>query len=375
MTSRERVRAALRFNHPDRVPLDLNITMTAYDALTRFLGVGIGDAPLPNNAMEVVPHPDVLAALGVDMISLKMEEPRQRGPALTETTSDGWGITRRLVRQSAGEYYEVISHPLAGATRDDLARYPWPTVGSNGKATRLRAYAERLYRSTELALVGRFGGPILETACDLLGMEEWHIRIATDRAFIADLLDRISAICAAQDLLGLEAAGEFLEVMKVSGEDLGMQTAPLYSPEVFSDLLLPPLARRWAAVKGWLASHQPAVKVMLHSCGAIRDFIPALLSAGIDVLDPVQPLAKGMDPEGLRAAFGGKMIFHGGIDIQRLLPRGSAEEVAQGTRRCLAGFGADAGGFIAAPSHAVQADVPPSNLRVMAEAVRSWKGE
>jgi uroporphyrinogen decarboxylase len=247
-------------------------------------------------------------------------------------------------------------------------------VGSNGKTFRLRAYAERLYRSTDLALVGRFGGPILETACDLLGTEEWHIRIASDRPFIVDLLDRIGSICAAQDLLGLDAAGDFIEVMKVSGEDLGMQGAPLYSPEVFRDLLLPPLARRWAAVKGWVASHRLEAKLMLHSCGAIRDFIPALLESGIEVLDPVQPLAKGMDPEGLRAAFGGKLVFHGGIDIQRLLPRGSTEEVTRGTRLCLAGFKAGEGGFIAAPSHAVQADVPPSNLRAMAETVRSWKG-
>jgi uroporphyrinogen decarboxylase len=82
-----------------------------------------------------------------------------------------------------------------------------------------------------------------------------------------------------------------------------------------------------------------------------------------------------MDPEGLRAAFGGKLVFHGGIDIQRLLPRGSTKEVANGTRRCLAGFRADAGGFIAAPSHAVQADVPPANIRAMAETVKSWKTE
>ena len=374
MNSRERVRAALAQRAPDRVPIDLNISWTAYRALTDYLALDVGDAPAPNAAMEVIPQPDVLMRLGVDLVSVKLGGASPSEDALPETITDAWGLQRRLVRQTVGEYYEVVSHPLAGASVDDLAGYPWPDLRPPGKADQLREHAQELYRDTELALVGRFGGPILELAADLVGVEEWHVRLLTDRGFIAVLLDQISRVCTAHDLLGLEAAGEFLEIVKVSGEDLGMQSGPLYSPDVFHDLLLPPLRRRWGAVRATLGQANPRTRVMLHSCGAVRDFIPDLIASGIDILDPVQPLALGMDPEGLSRAFGGDLVFHGGIDIQRLLPFAGPQEVAHATHRCLAAFQAASGGFIVAPSHTVQADVPPPNLLAMIGAARTWPG-
>lgn len=375
MTSRERVRAAISHLAPNRVPIDLNITLTAYEKLKGYLGLDIDDATAPNAAMEVIPHPEVLMRLGVDLISVKLGGVKQLGAALPEVITDAWGIKRKLVRQTVGEYYEVVSHPLAGMSIDDLKDFPWPESRPLEKAELLRKNAEGLYRNTDLALVGRFGGPVLELAADLLGMEEWYIRLVTDQGFVADLLDRISQICTAHDLLGLEAAGEFLEIAKVSGEDFGIQRGPLYSPDVFHNILLPPLKKRWSAAHEKLAQVNPRAKIMLHSCGAVRDFIPDLIASGIDILDPVQPLAQGMDPEGLYTAFSGDLVFHGGIDIQQLLPYGSPEEVAVETQRCMAGFRAAGGGFIVAPSHTVQADVPPQNILAMVDAVKNWNGK
>lgn len=370
MTSRERIHAALCFQPVDRVPCDLNLTLRAYERLRDLLGACPGDRPKPNLAMEVIPHPDLLAALGVDCISVKLGGRETAGEPLPETVRDAWGVEHRLVAQPSGHTYEAVSHPLANADRRDLAAYPWPGAEAGRPADLLHAYADDLHRHTDLALVGRFGGPILEIAAGLLGMEEWYVRLATDPDFIRDLLDRIERVCTAHDLAGLDACAGTLSVMKVSGEDFGTQQSLLYSPETIRALLLPVLRRRWDAVRAHRARHGWTAKIMLHSCGAIRPIIPDLLAAGIEVLDPVQPLAAGMDADSLRREFGGRLVFHGGVDVQRLLPRGTPDEVRRETRRVLSAFDGLRGGFIVAPSHAVQADIPPENVVAMTEAVR-----
>ena len=352
----------------------MSLTAAAYRRIKAHLGVGTEDDPAPNTAMEVIPHPDVLSRLGVDCISVRMGEAGQRRGDSQEAVVDAWGVRRALVRQAGGgEYYEAVSHPLARAGRRDLQGFPWPSPAPAAKGEALRAHAAGLSRQTDLALVGRFGGPVLELAADLLGPEEWYIRTADDPDFIRQLLDRISGICTADDLFGVESAGEYLQIVKVSGEDLGMQTGPLYSMRTFCEVLLPPLERRWRAVRKKLEQVNPAAKVMLHSCGSIRSFIPAMIEAGIDILNPVQPLAAGMGPSALMEEHGGRLVFHGGIDIQDLLTRAAPEVVARETRRCLEAFHAERGGFIAAPSHTVQSDVPPENVVAMIDAVKGWR--
>lgn len=377
MTSRERVTASCTFRAPDRVPVDLNLTLFAYQSLLEYLGSRLRAIPQPNAAMEVVPDPSVLRQIGVDLISVKpgREEKLKKGVSvddLPQTTTDGWGITHKLVRQSAGAYYEIVSNPLGGATLADLEDYPWPACDHGGKDAALHDSSQALYCQTDLALVGRFGGPILEIAAGLVGIEEWYLRLATDRPFISALLERISTICTAQDIKGINSCGRYLQIMKVSGEDFGMQTGLLFSRQMFTEIILPPLKRRWRAVRTQLDRVNPEAKIMLHSCGAIRPFIADLLEAGIDIIDPVQPMAHGMDPRELKSEFGNRVVFHGGLDVQHLLPTGTPAEVRRGTIECLEGFEASKGGFILAPSHTVQADVPPQNILAMVEAARSY---
>ena len=370
MNSRQRTIAAINRRPPDRVPIDLNPTLAAYEAIKNHLRLNIPEDLAPNTAMEVIPHPQVLQTLGVDMISVKFPSLSPQGGRLPEERTDEWGLRYRLVRQTLGAYYEVVHHPLANATLADVKEYPWPTADLTPKVDALRRAACDLHEQTDLALVGRFGAPILEIAAHLLGMEEWYVRLATDQDFVRALLDKIAEAATGQDLAGIEAAGEYLQILKVSGEDLGMQTGPLYSMQLFHEVLLPPLRRRWQEAREALLKVSPSAKIMLHSCGGVRTFIPDLIAAGIDILDPVQPLAQGMDPEGLRRDFP-DLVFHGGLDVQRLLPYGSEEEVARQTLQCLQGFQANRGGFILAPSHNVQADVPPRNILAM---IRACKG-
>ncbi len=365
MTSRQRVSAAISQQPPDIVPIDLNVTVQAYQSLLEHLGLAMPDDYSVNGAMEIIPDADVLARLGVDLISVKFPS---SSTGMPESFTDGWGITRKRV----GNYYESVTHPLCDALIDDLESYDWPKLPGEKKMLQLESHAEKIYNETELALVGRFGGPVLELAADLLGMEQWYMRLLTEKEFILRLLNIITDICTEYDLAGIQACGKYLQIMKVSGEDFGVQNATMYSPEVFNEMLLPVLRKRWAKVRQKLQDVGSEAKIMLHSCGSISCFIQALIDAGIDILDPVQPLAKGMEPEKLKGQFGDKIVFHGGVDIQQLLPNGSAEEVYQGTVKCLEGFGADKGGFILSPAHSVQADVPPQNIIAMIEAVKDW---
>jgi len=373
MNSRERVQAAINHQPPDRVPLDLNPTLTAYKNLKRHLGLHIENDLVVNNAMEVIPHPDVLAALGVDVISVKLPGGIDASVELPERLRDAWGIEYRLVRQSVGMHYEAIGHPLADATLADLNSYPWPRPRLGGTIDALHQHARQLYEQTDLALMGRFGAPILEIAAFLLGMENWYIRLAQDQEFIRALLDRISAIVTDYDLAGIEAAGEYLQIFKVSGEDLGTQNGLMFSPKVFHEVLLPPLQHRWDTVREHINRVNASAKIMLHSCGAIRPLIPDLIEAGIDILDPVQPLAHGMEAAGLKADFGDRLVFHGGIDVQRLLPHGTPDEIVGRVQQCLTDFQGHRGGLILAPSHNVQADVPPENLVAMSRTVVDWR--
>jgi len=374
MTSRRRVEMALAHQEPDRVPIDLNLHAASYVALKQYLGLEIeDDDPKPNAAMEVIPHPRVLQKLGVDLTSLKLSSPqrRPRRPMSDDLVEDQWGVGWRHVTQAGGySYLEPVHHPLAKATRADLVRYPWPDPTTLGSDDGLAESAHRLYEATDLALVGRFGGPIIETAVYLLGWEEWLLRTAGQPDFAGELLDRITDIQIALDQTGIRAAGQYLSIFKASGEDLGMQTGPLYSPRCFTNLLLPRLRRRWQAAHDALRRVNSRAKVMLHSCGAIRPFIPDLIDAGVQVLDPVQPQAQGMDGETLKQLFP-RLVFHGGIDIQDVLPHGTPEDVEREVCRCLRAF-APGGGYILAPAHAVQPDVPAENVVAMCRATRRW---
>jgi len=354
--------------------MDFNPHADFYKALKEFLQLQIEDNPSPNSAMEVIPHPKVLDLLGGDLISVKLGSPHRRSSGMLSQglIEDEWGVGWQRVEQPGNStYLEPVYHPLANATRSDLAQYPWPDPAAPGRTDGLAERARALHADTGLALVGRFGGPITETAVHLVGWEEWLVRTAIDPTFAGELLDRITDFQIALDQMGLEATAPLLSIVKASGEDLGMQTGPIYSQETFHELLLPRLRQRWGAVHTILKQHHSHACLMLHSCGGIRPFIPALIDAGVQVLDPIQPHAEGMEAGALKRDFGGKLIFHGGVDIQHVLPRGSVTDVEAEVRRCLDALGPK-GGYILAPAHNVQPDVPPENLVAMYKAARTW---
>ena len=137
--------------------------------------------------------------------------------------------------------------------------------------------------------------------------------------------------------------------------DLGSQAGPLISVSMFRQFVAPYIQEMTDCI------HSLGGKVLYHSCGMIRPFIPDLIEAGIDVLDPIQPIGPSMAPESLKAEFGDRLCFHGGIDVQHLLVRGTPEEIQAEVRRYCTGLGHN-GGYILGPTHLFQPDIPPENI-------------
>lgn len=376
MSSRERVITALAHREPDRVPLSMSITIDAYNDLKQYLGIEIeDDKPSVGHWTDVPIHPLVNEKFGLDVFWLRMGSPKKKhfaAPTDPNMRIDEWGIEwKKVALPKGGYYYEMCKHPLKDATIADLEDYPWPDPNDPGRVEGLREYLKHIHDDTEFAILAKFGGAVFETAWYLRGMEQFFTDLVENPEFVHALFKKLMTIQMGMDKVGLEAAGEYVDILRLSGEDLGSQESTLISLPMFRRMLRPYLQELWAYAKTTLLSKNPNAKIMLHSCGAIRPFIPDWIEMGLDILDPVQPNAKGMDPFELKRDFGDKLSFHGGIDAQHVLPFGTPEEVAMHTRKYIQAL-APGGGYIVAPVHNVQGDVSAENIVAMRDAVEEF---
>ncbi len=375
-TSRKRVEAALNHREPDRVPLDFSITLDAYIRLRDYLGLPPEEKISYDRFFEVRPALDLLEAVSVDMAWVRLHSPKNWSapPPLPDgTVLDIWGVGRKLIDLPNGSHLnEVTYNPWKGLDPADidLDAYDWPDPHAPGYTDGLEEEARHLFEETDFAIMGRFGGPILEIAAYLRGFDQWLMDLALYPSFSRELLERIADIQIALDEAGICAAGQYLSVFKLSGEDLGMQDRPLFSMKTWKEVLLPPLQRRWRAAREVLDRYAPHVKTMLHSDGAIRPFLPDIIASGVEMIDPVQGVCKGMEMDGLKRDFGAQLAFHGGVDTQHLMPFGTVDEVRQGAISVIQALGIG-GGLILGPSHFIQSDVPPENIVALRDAIQS----
>ena len=154
-------------------------------------------------------------------------------------------------------------------------------------------------------------------------------------------------------------------------DDYCSQLGPLFSPQVFRKHVVPYLTEVAARV------HRYDKKFILHVCGAVRPLLPMIIDAGVDMLEPIQIRAAGMDPAGLKRDFGRDLCFYGGLDLQSVLCRGTPAQVAAEARRLIDTLG-EGGGYVFGPGHTyIQVDAPLANVLAMyetANAYRPWRG-
>ena len=197
-------------------------------------------------------------------------------------------------------------------------------------------------------------------------MEEWYISTVIRQDYVAEIFDRQTEI-ALVNLQKLNAiAGDKIDVIFICGTDFGTQSSTFCSTDTFRSLYMPYYQR----VNNWIHENTKW-KTLKHSCGAIEPFIPLLIEAGFDILNPVQCSAVGMDPKHIKQKYGRDIVFWGGgVDTQKLLPFGTPEQVREQVKERCAIFG-EGGGYVFNGIHNIQANTPVENLAAMFEVLRS----
>lgn len=356
MTSRQRLQLAINRSAPDRVPLDLGgsitgLTRASAEQLCQFLGIK-EELKIIVKPLQLVELPEeLLERLHIDTRYIRPIFLNQDG--LETEYVDEWGIKRRL--SSNGLYYDIIEHPLREGTLEEIDRFQWPEPRRREVFQGLEERAKYLYFHTDYAIVGDPLSPALfEPAWYLRGMENFLVDLVQNRRYAEKLLDTLLEFQLQFFGEFLSRVGGYIQVIML-GDDLGTQRAPLFSPELYREIIKPRHRKLFEFIKS-----RSKAKIFLHSCGAIRPFIPDLIDAGVEILNPLQPLAWGMEHSELKREYGGRLCFWGGVDTQGAL-RGSLQEVTVEVERRVNALGRG-GGYVLAPAHNVQPDVPSENI-------------
>ena len=384
MTSRERVLKTLSHEEPDKVPIDLGamrstgIMGIAYNKLKKYLGIQGGYARIYDIGQQLAePEPAILEMFQVDVIDLANtlgELDDQWKPWPLPDGSPGfvhqifypirenneWVLMDRdriAARMPEGcLYFESCNPPLENADSSrDIESYHWHYF-SDEDLKLLEQKAKRLYKETDFAIMGGFGGNILELGQALRGWSNFMMDLGINRSFAEDLMDKLVEVHL-KNLQGyLQAVGDYIQIIQM-GDDLGTQNSPQISPDMYRELIKP----RHQKIYQYVKAHSD-LYLFLHSCGSVYDLIPDLIDAGVEILNPVQTSAKNMEPQRLKNEFGDKITFWGGgVDTQHVLPESTPEEVAAQVKERFDIF-APGGGFVFAPVHNIQANVPPENV-------------
>jgi uroporphyrinogen decarboxylase len=409
MTSRERVLSALNHKQPDRVPVDLSghrssgIAAMAYARLRDFLG--LEKKPIrvydPVQQLAIVDE-DVLQRFGVDTIELG------RGFASDDKYWTDWVLpngvpclmpvwakpvrrnhewailskpTGRTIARMPDSvwYFEQANYPFL--EEEDLERVeaelsecmwsavaapPGPIVAGPQGEDVLTQGAHRLRQQSERAVLGLFGGNLLELGQWFYRNDNFFMLLAGEPDRAHRFLDRLLEIHLRNLERFLRAAGPYLDII-LFGDDLGMQSGPQVSPKMYREFFKPREKVMWRMVK----ERAPHLKIELHCCGGVRELLPDLIDAGLEAINPVQISCRGMDPAALKRDFGHQLTFWGGgCDTRDLLVHGTPDQIRDHVRR-LVEIWQPGGGYVFQQVHNILADVPPANVVAMYDAVNS----
>lgn len=369
MTSRERVLKALNHEEPDRVPICIgssgaSVTDDVYFQLKDHFNI-VGDVePFRSGHGDNIYDPRIFDALGGDFrhITLKSSQSFKAERNEDGSYKNEWGVTVAKV----GMFNEWIDNPLKDATKEDLDNYNWPNPYAGNRDRDLLADCKKYYDGTDYAISTRSPSRgFMDLGIQLLGFDRFMMGLYIEPDFIKYFFDKIlDVLIGFYDVL-LSTAGPYVHIVETQG-DLGHQEAPFVSPDIFREHFKP----YYKKLNAFIKSKAPDAKIYTHTCGAIEPLLDDLIDAGIEVINPVQPLAKGMNTAKLKEKYGGRVVFHGSIDLQESLA-GSAEEVDLEVRTRIKDL-APGGGFILAPANVVQPDVPVKNLVLLCDLAREY---
>ena len=349
MTSRERVLTSFSHTEPDRVPVWCGASPEFIAKAKRQLGIADTE-PL-------------FVRFGDDFrrVYARYTGPKGFGPDHGLSPGSTYRTPFGVEREGFG-YGMPTSHPLADATLQQVHDFPWP----NPKwmdASQIRT--EALAWNRQFAILGGDWSPFWHDAIDLLGMETLLLRMADEPELVEALLRHVVDYYAAVSQRIFDAAADAIDIYFI-GNDFGSQRGPLIGERAFRQFIFPHLQR--LARLG----HEYRLKVMMHCCGSFVPLIPAMIEAGLDGLQALQPATRGMEPAKLKAAFGDRIVFNGCIDSHHVLIDGTPDLVRRATRETLEVM-KPGGGYIVSASHDyILEETPVENVLAMFDTAREF---
>jgi len=387
MNSRERVLAAINHQQPDRVPIDFGgtrqsgIAASTYHKLKQRLGINTSTRVYDLYQMLAEIEEPLLERFGADVIGLNrpavafgirnenwkcwrlpdgtpVEVP---GGFQPDIEPDGGLLLRHpngapMARMPKGGFYFDRLDKYPGAAHADPEKLAVPML-SIEDCDHLGAQAEAYYENTDRAIIAALGPPYeLFFGLGTGDFPGWMITLAAEPAYVRTLYERLTEAWLENLRRFYASVGDRVHILQFN-DDLGTQEAPFLSPRMFRELIMPYYQRGL----DWVHQHT-RMKVFMHNDGAIFNLIPTLIEMGVDILNPVQTSARGMDPVKLKEQFGARLVFWGGAcDCQGTLAFGTPAQVAREVAENVRIF-APGGGYVLASVHNIQANVPPENV-------------
>jgi len=377
MNSRERVITTLEHEVPDRIPFDLGstfvtgITKNVYVRLAGYLGQEVGEVGLCDVVQQLaVVGEGVLEKLEVDVRGVvpnivRKGPPIEQGEGGDEFT-DEWGV--RWKRPQGGLYFDIVGSPFSGAISEkDIDGFAWPGACDPALFAGLAERAKEYYQRGYAVILENICAGVFEMCCRMRGAEQFYMDLAMNPKLASRLMDKFVELKIEYYKTAAEILGEYVQLVR-EVDDMAGQEALLVSPGMYRDLIKPRHKQLFEAQRKFFPK---PFYLFFHSDGAIYDIIPDFLEIGVDVLNPVQLTAKGMDAARLKDQFGKDLTFWGGgVDTQNILPRGTPAQVKANVTERVEKL-SPGGGFVFATVHNVQDDVPAENLAAMVEAFRA----
>lgn len=374
MNRRERVIKALNHQEPDRVPVDLGSTAVsgihreAYLQLVNKLKIKVGE-PIMCDVMQQVALPDerVLELLGVDFRGLFFGDPDNNREIFFEdgTWCDEWGVYRKKPKSSF--YYDLIKSPFEDdeITFKNIEEFNWPSPDDLGRIQGLREKAQDIRDKTDYAIVLNYPACIVHISQFMRGFRGWYEDLILNPGRLCEIFDRILNFYLEFGKHLFNEVRDYLDVVEI-GDDISGQEGPVFSPKLYRDLIKP----RHAELINFIRK-QTKAKIMYHTCGTVIPFIEDLIEIGVDIINPVQPSARGMNTLLLKNEYGNRISFWGAIDTQRVLPYGNIKEVKNEVEKRIYELGRG-GGYILSASHNIQPGVRPENVIAMLNHAREY---
>jgi uroporphyrinogen decarboxylase len=363
MNSREVFKLAMAHKQSKRLPIDIGGTsLTSMSPgcqkrLSEFLGID-------RNLTAEEQYEKILEWAGTDFrnVGYIIQLPSKNSKEVSKTEFvDCWGIQRQFI----DEQWQIVNAPLKNASVDDLKSYPWPDpVIDERLLESYRLRAKKLHEQGKYVVIAEhpyYG--ILELGMWLCGYDEFLIRLAIDQDFVKTFFEKITQLQLKIAQQYYTVLGPYID-LTTSGDDFGTQRAPMISPEMFDKLITPYFSERIRKTKELANCYY-----WHHSCGSVYDLMENLLACGIDILDPVQTSSAKMEPQRLKEGFGSKIVFWGAVDVQQFLPEAKTVDIEPHITELINTLGRD-GGYVIAPAHNMQDDIPPENIAAWVDAMK-----